>query len=458
MEIPILLPKPYPLQLEFLRSKAKRKVFVAGRRVGKTTSLAILAVEAMLAGKRVLEVAPTSDQTDAFWNACKKYLSKAIASGIVYKNETERVLRLPRTPLSGSRGVSPILLEQLSLEEQDIPTMPQIRAKTAWDADTLRGDYADYLLFDEYSLMAPNAWTEVGAPMLLDNDGDAVFCFTPKRKNHAHSHYVRALADTSGRWAVFRFSSLKNPHLSETAMAEITQDMTEPEYRQEILAEFLDSEGQVFRNIAACMHAPATSYPEHHEGHRIVAGVDWAQVVDFTAISIGCADCRVELERDRFNRIRFSLQRARIKSLFDKWQPESILVEINSIGKPNFEELEDLGLPVEAFETTAQSKPPAVQNLALALERTSWQFQPDLLWQAELEAYEEKVTAHGRSVYSAPDGVHDDTVVARFLMLWKAKHAGGSAMMQAPIKGRPKHRPVVRRAVKRVRSRRKVTW
>ncbi|NIV32808.1 MAG: terminase, partial [Anaerolineae bacterium] len=56
----------------------------------------------------------------------------------------------------------------------------RIRTKTAWDADSLRGDYADLLILDEYATMDPSAWELVGAPMLLDNDGDAVFIGTPK--------------------------------------------------------------------------------------------------------------------------------------------------------------------------------------------------------------------------------------------------------------------------------------
>jgi len=73
---------------------------------------------------------------------------------------------------------------------------------------------------------------------------------------------------------------------------------------------------------------------------------------------------------------------------------------------------------VVKFLFTASSKPPLIENLALALERTEWQFQQDAVWTGELESYERKVSANtGRSSYSAPEGLHDDTVVARALML-----------------------------------------
>ena len=88
------------------------------------------------------------------------------------------------------------------------------------------------------------------------------------------------------------------------------------------------------------------------------------------------------------------------------------------MGEPNLEMLQREGLPVRGFMTTASSKPPLIENLALALERTEWQFIPNDTATAELEAYERKVSpATGRSQYSAPSGLHDDTVMSRALML-----------------------------------------
>ena len=75
-------------------------------------------------------------------------------------------------------------------------------------------------------------------------------------------------------------------------------------------------------------------------------------------------------------------------------------------------------MPVIGFQTTATSKPPLIENLSLTLEREEWQFISDPVWTAELEAYERKVSlSTGRSQYSAPEGLHDDTVIARALMV-----------------------------------------
>ncbi len=380
-----------------MASTAKRKVIVAGRRGGKTTGCADLAVKGMLAGRRVLEAAPVADQTTAFWDTCKQILAEPIAAGVVYKNETERLLRLPESAGGG-----------------------RIRTKTAFNADTLRGDYADLLILDEYAMMEPSAWDEVGAPMLLDNDGDAVFISTPMRKNHFHALYVRALGDDTGRWQAFQFTSHDNPHLSREALAEITADMTEDAYRQEILAEFLDNEGAVFRNIGACLHAPMHPTPEAHKGHRLVLGADWGKKADYTCFSVVCADCRAEVARHRSNRIDYHVQRQDLVTLAQRWGVRHIVPESNSMGEPVIEQLRRdgalRGVTIDAFETTATSKPPLIESLRLAFEREECQWQDDRVWTAELEAYEVKYSANtGRPTYSAPEGVHDDTVMARAL-------------------------------------------
>jgi phage terminase large subunit-like protein len=390
MELTVHLPKPHNKQADFMHSAAKRKCIVAGRRGGKTTGAATLAVVAMLKGKRVLEAAPTLEQTEAFWEACKAYCSELIAAGVLYKNDSRRILQMP----NGAR----------------------IRTKTAWDADTLRGDYADLLILDEYATMKPSAWEQVGAPMLLDNNGDAVFIGTPKRRNHFHSLYTRAIADDSGRWGAWHFTSLDNPHLSREALDEITADLTRDAYRQEILAEFLENAGAVFRNIAACC-VLEPSMPAEHENHEIVCGIDWGKQSDYTVVSVGCRDCQQEVELDRFQGISYHLARQRLAALIERWDAYDVLAESNAMGEPVIDEMQYTGLPVRGFQTTAASKPPLIENLALCLEREEVHFIDNAIGTAELEAYEMKVSANtGRPTYSAPEGVHDDIVMARALM------------------------------------------
>lgn len=400
--IDIQIPKAHPKQNDFISSSAKRKVIVAGRRGGKTMGESMLATRKFLEGRRILYAAPKQDQTDWFWDYCKGFLQVGISENIIYKNETKRLLSFGEA---------------------------RIRAKTAWDADGLRGDYADLLILDEYALMNPNTWEEVGVPMLLDNDGDAIFSSTPKRHNHFFKLYQKAIESVNGRWAAWHFTSHDNPHLSKGALEEITSDMTENGYRQEILAEFLESEGMVFRNIQACMNAKKSS-PDDHKGHILVMGVDWGKHQDFTALSVGCRNCQQEVAIDRFNQIDYTFQRGRLRTLYDKWNVSNVLAESNAMGEPIIDQLRTEGINVHGFQTTAITKPQMITNLALIFERQEFQFIDDPVWTGELESYEQKVSANtGRSTYSAPEGMNDDTVIARALMAQAAQRPTPSELI-----------------------------
>ncbi len=197
-------------------------------------------------------------------------------NGALYKNESLHIIERPGTE-------------------------NRLRGKTAWNADMLRGDYADVLILDEYQLMSEEAWSIVGAPMLLDNNGDAVFIYTPpslhsrsvskaKDKRHAAKLFKRAEQDKSGRWATFHFASRENPHISAEALTELTHDMTARAILQEIEAQDIDDvpgalwtidtidKGRVFEappdldRIVTAIDPSASSKDSSDEAGIIVAG------------------------------------------------------------------------------------------------------------------------------------------------------------------------------------------
>ena len=257
IKIEIILPKPHALQKEFIESFAKRKIIRAGRRSGKTIGMAIIAIKAFLDGHRVLYAAPTEDQLATFWFAIKNALQNPIEAGIFKKNEVFHIIEVPNTK-------------------------QRIRAKTAYNVDTLRGDYADVLILDEWQLMDEQMWEVVGAPLLLDNDGSAIFIYTPpslrsrsmsKARNplHAAEMFKKAQQDKTGRWHAFNFTSFDNPYISHDALKEITQDMTAIAYQQEILAKDIEEAPGALWTRELISKTRTTNHPDLV---RIVVGVD----------------------------------------------------------------------------------------------------------------------------------------------------------------------------------------
>lgn len=290
MQVNVHLKSPHAKQRLFINSKAPRKVIRAGRRGGKTTGIGIYAVEEFLDGHRVLYATPTGDQIAKFWSEVCQALREPIAAGVFKKNETNHIIEVPGT-------------------EQ------RIRAKTAWNADTMRGDYADRLIYDEWQLMNEDAWATVGAPMLIDNNGRAVFIYTPpslhsksvtkaQDPRHASKMYARAveemkLAALEGReprWEAFHFTSLDNPHLSLAGLEEVTRDMTSLAYRQEILADESDETVGALWNRATLDAGRVRVAPEFT---RLVVGVDPpGGATECGIVAAGTAPCSCKGERE----------------------------------------------------------------------------------------------------------------------------------------------------------------
>lgn len=300
----------------------------------------------------------------------------------------------------------------------ELPGGGEVQVRSADDPDSLRGEGLDLVVMDECAFMKQAAWEEALRPALSDRQGDAVFISTPKGRNWFWRLWMRAQAGDDG-YACWQLPTADNPYIPEGEIDAARLSLPELIFEQEYLAIFLENEGAVFRNILACMNAPQTT-PEAHEGHHKIMGVDWGKQNDFTAISVGCATCRCELAHDRFNQIDYIFQRARLTAMADKWNVNAILAESNAMGEPIIEQLQADGLPVSGFQTSATTKPPLIEGLALTLERAEFQFLADPIWTNEMEAYERKISPiTGRSQYSAPEGMHDDTVMARALMVWQ---------------------------------------
>jgi hypothetical protein len=377
---------PHPGQAMVHRHPARFKVLAAGRRWGKTRLGVHECLDVAAHGGRAWWIAPTYQMGNVGWRPLKTMGAKIGA-------EIRKVDRQVILPNGG-----------------------EVVVRSADNPDSLRGEGLDFAVMDECAFMTEPVWTEAVRPALSDRLGKAMFISTPSGRNWFWRLWQRGVAD-DGEWKSWQLPTSANPYIDAAEIEAARMALPELTFEQEYLAIFLENEGAVFRNLLACMKAQ----PTDHSGHYIVAGVDWGKQNDYTAISVGCVTCHQEIGRDRFNQIDWHFQYGRLGEIFKRYGIHSGIVENNSIGNPGFEALQRAGLPVMAFDTTSSTKPPLIENLALTFEREEWQFQPDPIWTGELEAYERKVSpVTGRSSYGAPEGMHDDTVIARALMVWAA--------------------------------------
>ncbi len=384
--------QPHPGQRAILQHPARFKVVACGRRFGKTETGKILLVERALAGAVGWWISPTYRMADEVWRDLKAALDGAIAR----KNEDMRRL--------------------------DVIGGGVIRVRSGRNPDGLRGAGLDLAVLDEAAYLHPDVWRAAIRPALSDRRGEALFLSTPRGRNWFWGVWMNGQSASHPDWMSWRFPTAANPLIDPAEIEAARASLPERVFREEYLAEFQDDGGLVFRRVEACATVPPGGQPE--PGARYVFGVDWAREDDFTCIAVLDARARRLVALDRFNEIGWALQRGRLAALADRWRPEAIWAEANSVGGPNIEALQVEGLPVIPFTTTATSKGPLIEALALALERDELAILPDPALLNELSAYRLERLPSGRFRYGAPPGGHDDCVIA-LALAWHGAQQGG---------------------------------
>lgn len=393
-EVVFYLPPLRKDQWNIAKHPAKVKILSMGRRWGKTTFGGCISVASAYQGYKVAWVVPTYKPGLVLWRFIKNSLSPLIVANVVKTHEGNRTVDFKNS--GGFIGIY-----------------------SADNADAIRGDWFDIVIIDEAAMVKEYVWSDVIQPTLADVDGSAILISTPKGKNWFYYEWLYGKKSMNSDIASFQAPTSDNPIKTIKEAAEKAKNsprITERTYRQEWLAEFM-SDGSFFRNIANNLYIPDND-PQKHKGHKIGGGVDWAKKNDFTAISIICADCTKEIAIDRFNKIDYEYQKERLKLMYNKWFVNHILAESNAMGEPLIDSLSHQGLMINGFNTSSISKGQIISSLGLALEKEEIKWIKDDEWTMELESYEMEINRKtGRESFSAPPGMHDDTVMARALAL-----------------------------------------
>lgn len=209
-------------QKEIVKSKARFKVIRAGRRSGKSS----VEIEVMLfkavSGKdrNVFYIAPTQKQARSIiWEALKSRIGT-----IGEANESRLEMRVPTT----DGGYSTIFI-------------------AGWEnRENFRGMKAHHITFDEVDTMKDFfiGWHEIFRPALIDTAGTADFIGTPKKEN---PNLRRLEKEGDYEWETFKFTTAENPHIPVEEIQKAKKDLDADTYRQEILAEYVENAGALFR-------------------------------------------------------------------------------------------------------------------------------------------------------------------------------------------------------------------
>jgi hypothetical protein len=397
---------PHAGQKEFLLARSKLKVLACGRRWGKTEVCAVRTLHALV-GKRPTRhflIAPTLDQAKLLFDRIEALL-------------TQWIERFGGDPPKFKRSPFPVLRWNGHL----------VSARSGHLGRTLRGNEATHLVIDEAAFVPEELVSEVAMPMLATTKGELTMISTPRGKNHFWRFFEMGLRREHGLWSRTA-PTHESPHVNKGYLELQRHLVSDRAYRTEYLAEFMDTEGRVFRSeaIDGCLKTKLPAV----QTDAISIGVDWGKYGDYTAVAVVAGDaenaCLVELQR--FNGLSWHEQVDRVAAIIERYPNAVALTDATGMGDPLVEMLQARLRQhyVEGFTFTNSSKAQLIDQLVRCFEerRLAMEAHPELI--RELEHFEASTTGTGLTQLGAARGFHDDLVVA--LALAMRSLPGGAAV------------------------------
>jgi hypothetical protein len=379
---------------------ARFRVLDIGRRWGKTYFLAAEALQLIMdvrakhnRAARVWVVSPTYNLTVEFMRHAQIILPEAVKPDGFKRSEKKIVLH------DGS----------------------EIELKSADSADeVLRGAGLDAALFDEAARISPDAWGLGIRPALADRQGRAIFCSTPKGKNWFHDLYLLGQPQGDPDWKSWKLPSNASPLFPQSEFEALRRTMPETAFRQEILAEFLDDSGTVFRGIQHCVGG---TFQAPIDRHDYLMGVDVARTHDFTVITVLDLVTRHVVAWDRFNNLDWPFQKEKIISWAKKYNNAMIWLDSTGVGDAVLQDLQRLGVSVNGYKFSNESKKELIEFAVICVEQKLLTFPRIDQLIFEMESFDYEILPSGNVRYSAPCGENffDDCVISFSLMCMGAK-------------------------------------
>lgn len=289
--------------------------------------------------------------------------------------------------------------------------------KSGEKSDNLYGEDVYAAVIDEASRMREESWHAIRSTLTATRGPVRIIGNVKGRKNWFYKIARTAQSGTPG----FSYEKLTaydaiaggvlDPQEIKDAQAVLPEDV----FRELYLAEPADDEGNPFgySHIAACAGL-LSDEPVFCAGVDLAKRRDWTVVVGLDRKGNVCG-------YDRWQRTPWGETMERIKrDLGDV----PVLVDATGVGDPIVESLQKTQYFVEGFVFTSKSKQMLMEGLTLDLQSRVFTYPseaalPGNQFKHELDAFEYVSTRTG-VLYSAPNGMHDDVVMA--LALARSKY------------------------------------
>lgn len=436
---PVLLTLPWlhPKQREFVEDDSRFVVAACGSKTGKTFGLA----------NWIIRQAWNTEQ-GLFWWCAPVYKQAQIAFKLIgYLLPPERVHK---------RASAGEMVYELLYSNGKVRSTIDFRS--AERPESLRGDGVHGAVIDEAGYWKRDSHISV-LTTLTRTAGKLRIISTPKGKNWFYEEWTKGWCFLCKRskvkcpctnnktkhseYSSYQLPTSDNPIVKQRELDTLKANFTDRQYRQEILAEFLDDGAGVFSNLTNAQKAKLQREPR--PGKRYVLGVDWAKSEDYTVFIVLDADLMKVVHMERHQGLDWSVNIDKAIRCAKNWNRASMIIDSTGLGDVIFDQIAAVYPFVEGFSIyNNDPKVKLIQRLQLAFERGEIQIpltstppsnvepysknedpegrlaQLGNLLEGELQMYNSNTTKTGKFQFAAPEGYWDDCVIALALAVWKA--------------------------------------
>lgn len=364
---------------------------VAGRQSGKTLSTEIQAIYYAFHATNTLVwyVSPSDSQSKKIYNDIYGMLE---GTGLITRS-------------NNTQGVRTIYLLNKS----------RIEFKSAKAKNTLRGESVEYLILDEAAFIDEDVVYNILLPTMNVKGKKVVLSSTPRGKNFLWQLWHKAKVNSN--YKSLRYTTFQNPHRNDEIIRTLKEQLPEQQYKQEILAHFVDK-GSVFTGFKELATInPATPAKENLGTYNFV-GIDIGMLNDETAIVV-INDNNQMVCNKHFQVNSTEYIKQQIRDVFHKYNPVAGYMELNNQGLPIYNDLEKELKALKGFTTTSTSKQQIINELIAAVNKKEIALLQDPHLHRQLEDFSFKVTSSGNLQFTAVVG-HDDIVMA-LAIAWHCK-------------------------------------
>lgn len=377
----------YPKQAAFLFAEARYSIVEASTKTGKTVGCMVwLFEQAALGsgdGRNYWWVAPTFPVAKIAFRRMKR----AVPRELYAANETEHTLTL-------ANGAT-------------------VWFKGADNPDSLYGEDVYAAVIDEATRCKEDAWHAVRSTLTATRGPVRIIGNVKGRKNWAYQLARKAEQGTQDM-AYFKltaYDAVEAGVLDAEEVEDARRLLPDDVFRELYLAEPNDDGGNPFglKAIRACI-APMSAGPIAAWGWDLAKSHDWTVGI---ALDASGRTARIERWQGPWEKTIGEIRRITAGL--------PAFVDSTGAGDPIIEALQkNGGRNFTGFKFSSTSKQQLMEGLAVAIQSLDVRY-PDGVIVSELEVFEYEYTRTGVR-YSAPEGLHDDAVIALALAVEQRAH------------------------------------